>query len=359
MINYNEKPILIFYETTKACGLACRHCRASAMEFPLNDELSYGETINFVKSIKDFGKPYPVLILTGGDVMRKNGIKNIIKIANENNIPVSVSPAATTLLSKESLNFFKENNVLSISLSLDGNENNHDWLRGNGVYDKTINLIKEINNVKMKLQINTVVMKRNIMDLPDVLKLLIDNKINIWEVFFLIKTGRAIDAEDLTLYEHEDINHWLLFAMNYNIIIRTVESPILRRIIDQGNENYHSYLYDKLVDKTIGLLGKPENKRLYLKSAETRDGKGIIFVSHNGDVSPSGFLPVALDNVKNNNIVDIYRNNTILKKLRNPENFEGPCGSCNWNDKCGGSRSRAYSYYNNIFAKDPACINSV
>ena len=359
MINYNEKPILIFWETTKACGLACKHCRASAMELPLEDELSYEESINFVKSIKSFGKPYPVLILTGGDVMRKNGIEKIIGIANENDIPVSVSPAATSLLTDERLNFFREHKVLSISLSLDGNKKMHDWLRGDGIYDITIDLMKKITAKKMKLQINTVVMRKNIMELPDVLKLLIDNNINIWEVFFLIQTGRAIDAEDLTPYEFEDINHWLLFAMHYNMIIRTVESPILRRIIDQGNENYHGNLYDKLVSKTVDLLGEPETKNLYLKSSETRDGKGIIFVGQNGDIYPSGFLPFPLDNVKNNDIVNIYRNNEMLKKLRMPENFKGPCGSCNWNDKCGGSRSRAYSYYNDIFASDPACINSI
>ncbi len=359
MINYNEKPILIFWETTKACGLTCKHCRASAMESPLEDELSYEESINFVKSIKNFGKPYPVLILTGGDVMRKNGIEKIIETANDNGIPVSVSPAATSFLTDEKLNFFREHRVLSISLSLDGNREMHDWLRGNGVYDKTINLMKKIADKKMKLQINTVAMKRNIMDLPDMLKLLIDNHINIWEVFFLIQTGRAIDAGDLTPYEYEDINHWLLFAMHYSMIIRTVESPVLRRIIDEGNENYHGNLYDKLVNKTVNLLGEPETKNIYLKSSETRDGKGIIFVGQNGDVYPSGFLPVSVDSIRDNDIVNIYRNNAILKKLRIPTNFKEPCGSCTWNDKCGGSRSRAYSYYNDIFAGDPACINSV
>jgi len=359
MINYNEKPILIFWETTKACGLSCKHCRASAMEFPLPDELSYEESINFVKSIKNFGKPYPILVLTGGDVMRKYGINKIIETAEENNIPVSVSPAATPLLNDEAIDFFKNHKVLSMSLSLDGNKETHDWLRGTGIYDLTMNLIKKINNKKMKLQINTVVMKKNIMELPDVLKLLIDNNINTWEVFFLIQTGRAIYSHDLTPYEYEDVNHWLLFATGYNMVIRTVESPIFRRIIDEGNENYHGYLYDKLVNKALKLLGKPENKKLYLQSSNTRDGKGIIFVGNNGDVYPAGFLPFSLDNVKDNDIVNIYRNNETLIKLRKPENFEEPCRSCNWNDKCGGSRSRAYSYYHNIFAKDPACINSV
>ena len=92
--------------------------------------------------------------------------------------------------------------------------------------------------------------------------------------------------------------------------------------------------------------------------SNTRDGKGIIFVGYNGDVYPSGFLPYKLGNIKENSIVDIYRNNETLKLLRNKSNLGGLCGTCEWGDSCGGSRSRAYSRYGDIFAQDPACLYS-
>ncbi|WP_337860990.1 TIGR04053 family radical SAM/SPASM domain-containing protein [Ferroplasma sp.] len=358
MIDYNEKPILIFWETTKACGLACRHCRASAMENSLPDELTDEDAKLFINSITEFGKPYPVLILTGGDMMRRKNIDFIIEQAEEDGIPVSISPAATDLLTYDRIKYFQKHHVLSASLSLDGNKEMHDWLRGNGVYDKTMELIKLMNAMHMKLQINSVVMRKNIEQLPELLKNLIINNVKTWEVFFLIQTGRAIDSEDLTALEFEDINHWLLFAMNYGITIRTVESPIFRRIIDQGNNNYSGKLYYELVDKTIDLLGIPEKRNIPSRISNTRDGKGIIFVGYNGDVFPSGFVPYKLDNIKEKSIVSIYRNNETLKLLRDSSNFEGNCGICAWTDSCGGSRSRAYARYNDIFARDPACLYS-
>lgn len=358
MLDYNERPILIFYETTKACGLACKHCRASAMEKPLPDELSDNDAETFISSIRDFGKPYPVLILTGGDMMRRRNIELIIEKAEEYGIPVSMSPAATDLLTAEKVKYFQKHRVLSASLSLDGNLEMHDWLRGNGVYAKTIERIKLLNSMHMKLQINSVVMRRNIMQLPELLKILIDNNVKTWEVFFLIQTGRAIDSEDLTPEEFEDINHWLLFAMNYGITVRTVESPIFRRIIDQGNENYSGDLYYSLIDNTIELLGMPEKKNIPSRISNTRDGKGIIFVGYNGDVYPSGFVPYKLGNIKENSIVNIYRNNNTLKLLRDSSNLKGKCGICTWSDSCGGSRSRAYARYGDIFAEDPGCIYS-
>ena len=343
---------------SKACDLACKHCRASAIKDGLPDEMPIKESINFVKSIKNFGKPYPILILTGGDVMKKDGIEDILRTARENNIPVSASPAVTDLLNDDAIDLLKRHNVLSISLSLDGMKENHNWLRGyDWVYDKTINTIDLAKKHNMPVQINTVVLKKNIMDLPDILKLILSKKIKIWEVFFLIKTGRSIDFEDLTPLEYEDVNHWLYYATSYNVIIRTVESPIFRRIAAE-KETYHgTSLYKNLIKKTHELLGKPDGEP-YAHVEKTRDGRGIIFISHNGDVTPSGFLPTVLGNVKRESIVNIYQNNDILQRLRDSSNFDGLCGSCGYNDICGGSRARAYATFKDIFEYDPSCINT-
>jgi len=91
------------------------------------------------------------------------------------------------------------------------------------------------------------------------------------------------------------------------------------------------------------------------QSVGTRDGKGIIFVAYNGDVYPSGFLPLPLGNIRTKSIVDIYRNNQILKNIR-AANFNGRCGICEYKDICGGSRARAYSVYKDPLGEDPACI---
>lgn len=343
---------------TKACDLACKHCRASAITEALPDEMTLDESLKFLEQVTEFGKPYPVVILTGGDVMKKKGLEKILEHANELGIPISMSPSATPLINEDSVKLMKKYNVRSLSLSLDGSKKEtHDWLRGvDGTFDRTLNLIDYLISNNFTLQVNTVVFQRNVMELPEILKILLDKKVKIWEVFFLIKTGRGIDKEDLDADGYEDVNNFLAFASRYGIIVRTVESPIFRRIlIERQNSEYKGgELYNKLIEKTKKILGEPKEK-IMGNTSNTRDGKGIIFVAHNGEVNPSGFLPFYLGNVKMESIVKIYRENNILKKLRDPDNFKGKCGLCNYRDICGGSRARAYSYYGDIFQEDPRC----
>ncbi len=357
--DYNSKPILIFWETTKACDLACKHCRASALTEGLPDEMNLEQSFNLLDQIKSFGPPYPVLILTGGDIMKKKGLEQILKRAKELGLPVSMSPSATPLLGEEAYALMKKYGVKSLSLSLDGSSPfTHDWLRGiEGTFDRTVRLMREIISEGFTLQINTAVFRRNVMELPEILKILVDNKVKTWEVFFLIKTGRGIDREDLDPQGYEDVNNYLSFASRYGVVVRTVEAPFFRRImLERARQDYDGgETYKNLVSKTIELLGKP-GERSQGHTSNTRDGKGIIFVSHNGDVNPSGFLPYNLGNVKEKSIVDIYRNNEILIKMRDPKNFKGRCGICEYGDICGGSRSRAFSYYGDLFQEDPMCI---
>jgi len=139
--------------------------------------------------------------------------------------------------------------------------------------------------------------------------------------------------------------------------VRTLEAPFFRRIILERQESdfVGGKLYNDLVKMTSEMLGEPTG-RSRGHTTYTRDGKGVIFVAHNGDVNPSGFLPIPLGNVKERSIVDIYGNNETLIKLRDHRNLKGRCGICEYDDICGCSRARAYSYFNDIFQEDPRCL---
>ncbi|KAA8923555.1 MAG: radical SAM/SPASM domain-containing protein [Thermoplasma sp.] len=357
--DFNSKPLLIFWETTKACGLKCEHCRASAILEALPGEMDYDESINFLSHIREFGKPYPIVILTGGDMLRKNRIWDIMSYLGSQEIPFSVSPAVTDLLTHEVIMKFRKFGVSSVSISLDGMKEVHERVRGiAGVYEATVRAIEDLVNAGISMQINTVVMRSTVGDLPQVLKLIIDKGVKVWEVFFLIKTGRGIDREDLTPEEYEDVNRFLLFATGYGIRIRTVESPIYRRITMQysrGDRITGGPLFEELKARAVEMLGNPPKE--YAKSViPTRDGFGIIFVGHDGEVYPSGFLPYSVGNVKNQSIVDIYRNSDLLNRIRNPDNLHGKCGLCEYRNVCGGSRARAYAYTGDPFGTDPSCV---
>ncbi len=363
-LNFNERPILVFWETTKACDLKCIHCRAEAIPDPLPGELDTDEGKSLIDELTEFGRPYPVLILTGGDPLKRQDLEELLSYAGKRGIKVGIAPAVTELLFKK-LPILRKHNVRYVSISLDGMEDTHDRVRGiKGHFQMTLEALKTLKEGGWILQVNTLVAKETVKDLPELVKLLHDLQIGVWELFFLVKVGRGTKLEELTPEENEDVSHFLYEVSRYGIEIRTVEAPFFRRVylvrkrdsLEDFEEVARTYnlgnLYMELTTRLRELLGEPEGFR-ELRSAHTRDGYGIIFVAYNGEVYPSGFAPFSLGNIKKDSLTRIYRENPILKKIRGAE-FRGRCGVCEFKHVCGGSRARALSS-GDILGEDPAC----
>lgn len=364
----DQKPILIFWETTKACGLACKHCRAEAITKPLPNELSHEESIKLIDQIYEFGKPSPILVLSGGDPLMRKDIWDLISYAKDKGITVALSPSVTPLLNDEAIEKILKYNVSSVSISIDSPYREiHDKIRGIlGTWDRSVEVVKKISEKGIKVQINTTVMRSTVEGLPDMMDLLINKlKVKVWEVFYLIPVGRGKFEEDLTKDEWEDVSSFLYEASKYNITIRTSEGPIFRRVawlyrylekngIDHEKAINHGKLYYELVSRLREKMGEP-NQESKAETHGTRDGKGIIFVSHDGYVYPSGFLPYPAGNIKNKSIVDIYRNSELFKKLRSSQ-LKGKCGICEFKNICGGSRARSFAYSGDPLSEDPSCL---
>ncbi len=370
-MNFNERPILVFWELTKACKLKCKHCRAEAIPEPLPGELTLQEGLKLLEDIRRFGKPYPVLILTGGDPLMREDLEEIMRYAKDLGIRMGIAPAVTDLLNNYVLSLFRRYGIRFISISLDGTSKTHDYIRGiEGHFERTVRVLRELVGSEWTVQVNTLVSRDSVMDLPHIFKLISDLGIGIWELFFLIKVGRGIELEDLSPQEYEDVVNFLYEVSRYGIEVRTVEAPFFRRVMqvrsssgDVSKEDYIEStalryglgpLYVKLTSELFKLMGPPEGEPR-LRSAYTRDGYGIIFVAYNGDVYPSGFAPLKLGNVKVDSLVDIYRESEVLRKIRRAE-FKGRCGICEFRYICGGSRARALAIKGDILEEDPACV---
>ena len=356
---WDQRPLLIFWETTKACDLACVQCRASAMKDPQPGELDTEESLKFVRSLKDFGKPYPIVVLSGGDVMKKKNLDEIVRELHDEGIRFSISPSATDLVTEEKLRYLSENGLVSVSLSLDGSRSdNNDRIRGvRGSFQKTMEIIDLLSKMGIRIQINTTVMRDNVEDLPHIFRALRKKHINTWEVFFLINTGNARTLKTLDAATVSDVNRWLVFTSFYGMNVRTVESPIYRRIqIDYmaTGELSGGELFNRMRDITVELEGKPDSFRTGVVGS-TWDGNGIVFVSHDGKVYPSGFLPVEVGSVRERPIYEIYRDSGVMKLLREPEKFSGKCSYCAYNGYCPGSRARSYNLNGDPFGNDPVC----
>jgi radical SAM protein len=347
--------MLVFWETTKACLLACRHCRATAQPNALPGQLDTHEGIELLRRIRAFGDPPPVIVFTGGDLVLRPDIFELIAEASRLGLHVAAAPAATPLLDRAMLQRLRDSGVQSVSLSLDAPHEVHDGIRGvEGTYDLTLAATRNALAVGLKVQINTVVMRSTLDTLPEIAALLLREGVPIWEVFFLIVTGRA-DADDALLpQEQDDVCHFLLDTSRYDMLVRTVEAPFVRRALREregGKEGGELHL--RLRGELARLAGPPPGP-VRMGTRGTLDGDGILFIAHDGTISPGGFLPIELGNVREQDLVAIYREHPLLQRIRRRE-FTGRCGACEYRAVCGGSRARVFASSGDPFASDPAC----
>lgn len=366
-VNFDERPVLIFWEITKACKLKCKHCRAEAIPEPLEDELTTEEAFSLLEDVRGFGG-MPLLVLTGGDPLMRKDLLRLLDKAKGLGMRLAVAPAVTDLLNDNSVNFLRKYDP-SISISLDGMGETHDFLRDErGNFGRTLNTLKRLSG-EFKLQVNTLVCEESVHDLPKVVNLLRKLGIKAWELFFLVRVGRGIELEELSPEECEDVVHFLYEVSRYGIDVRTVEAPFFRRVakIRSESSEFHRLdpervaekydlgsLYIELTRELIELLGPPEGEP-GVRYMGTRNGHGIIFIAQNGDIYPSGFAPLRLGNVREESLVRIYRRSEVLRKIRAAE-FRGRCGRCEYKHICGGSRARALASRGDILEEDPACI---
>lgn len=364
-MDFARQPILVFWETTRACLLACRHCRAEAIERPLEGELTTAEGIALIEECAGFGATPPVLIFTGGDLLMRTDIFELVGHARSLGMPVGLSPSVTPLLTAETIERIKSLDAKTVSISMDGAvADTHEGIRGiKGHFARTIEAIEALVHEGLTVQVNTSVMRDNAHELADIAALLVEIGVPIWEVFFLIKVGRGADVTELDPRQNEDVAHFLYDASGYGLTVRTVEGPFFRRVAASRRELAEDAdpieafelgpLYRRLAGILRARLGEP-TRSPRAQSSGTRDGRGIIFVAHNGEIYPSGFMPLALGNVREQGIVDVYRSHPLLVSIRKAE-FDGRCGRCEFRESCGGSRARALAATGDPLGEDPAC----
>lgn len=309
--------------------------------------------------------PRPVLIATGGDVLLRHDLDAMLARARALKVPVALAPSVTPLLTDERIAELHRAGVKVVSISLDGaTPSTHDGVRGvEGHFAETVAALRRLRDGGLTVQVNTVVMRDTVEELPTVARIVKESGASIWEVFFLIQVGRGRALGELTPAENEDVCHFLVDASRYGFIVRTVEAPFFRRVVvsrkrdlgdaDLGATYALGPLYERLASALQVELGAPTSS-LRAQTKGTRDGKGIVFVGHDGEIHPSGFLPLSLGNVRNDEIVSVYREHPVLRRIRAAD-FGGRCGICAYRELCGGSRARAYAASGDPLAEDPAC----
>jgi radical SAM protein len=358
-MDFSNKPILVFWETTRACPLACVHCRASAITEALPGELTKEEGVDLIDQVASFGKPYPTLVMTGGDPLKRRDLFELAAHAKERGVQFAVSPAVTELLTDGALEKIRDVGPSSISVSLDGAfGETHDSIRGvRGTFDSTLERIGAAVKLGISVQVNTAVMKRNFEELPEIFRLIRKRGVKIWELFFLVQVGRGAGVDDLTSEEYESVCNLLYDASHYGLVIRSVEAPFVRRVMNERlrrGDYWKDETYQRLKRAFLRLNGEPTAAST-LRPRGTLDGDGIVFVGYEGSIYPGGFLPINVGDVRENGLVASYRESGLLRRIRGRQ-LNGHCAVCEFTDVCGGSRARSYATHGDPLGSDPACI---
>ena len=337
---FEERPFLVFWEVTRACALACRHCRAEAQPRRHPDELNEMEAMKLVEDLAEL-KP-PMLILTGGDPLMRSDVLNLSRYATGLGLHVGLSPSGTARLEHADFSEFIDAGIKRISLSLDGaSRESHDRFRGvEGTFDRTMRAVEKAHAAGLSIQINTTLTRGNIGEFPAFRDLMFELKPAMWSVFLVVPTGRAglndmPDPEDLerVFEELADLVGKAPFG------IKTTEGHHFRRVMLQRGKG-----------------GAKSRRKMGMRSPlGIRDGRGVMFISHTGVVSPSGFLPVDCGNVRDEHPAKIYRENPLFVSLRDSDALGGKCGLCEYRKVCGGSRARAWGLTGDPFAEEPLC----
>jgi radical SAM protein len=306
-------------------------------------ELTTSESYNLLDQVRSLGNP--LMVFTGGDPLKRPDLFELMAYSVKLGLRTNVSPSATPLLTVDAIDEFQRLGVARIAISLDGPDAaSHDAFRGvGGAFDYAMRALRHAQRIGLETQIQTTVTRRNIELLPRIADLVAEVGGKMWSVFFLVVTGRALREDDLTSEEYEEV-----FEILYGISktapfdVKTTEGMHYRRYVAQREK---------------GNRGEsPAARKVVWRSAGVSDGKGFVFVSHTGEVYPSGFLPVSAGNVRRDSLADMYRRSPLFQSLRDTDRREGKCGACEYRNLCGGSRARAYALTGNYLAEDPRCM---
>jgi radical SAM protein len=365
---FGRSPFIAIWETTRACALACVHCRAAAIPRRDPGELTTDEGKALLDRIATFGEPPPLVVLTGGDPLRRPDIPELVAHGTRRGLMVSLTPSGTAAVTEDKLRALREAGLARLAVSLDGAEADaHDAFRGvRGSHRYTLRIIERARALGLGLQINTTVCRQTVKELPALVDQVADFGVVLWALFFLIPVGRAQVDQGLTADEIEEVLHWAAeLQRRVPFGIKTTEAPHYHRVLAEvardreqrftssGSSAAGAQTWPPHAPTPRTTVGRPSMRA----ARAVTDGNGFVFVDHLGNICPSGFLPLPAGNVRRDDLVAVYREHPLFVALRDPARLGGRCGRCEWRERCGGSRARAHALTGDPLAEDPGCAH--
>lgn len=334
---FDDRPVVVVWEMTRACRLACVHCRAEARTQRDPAELTTEEGRGLIEQVAAI-EPW-CFILSGGDPSRRDDLVELIEYAAGRGVRVALSPGATPDFLKISTSVLRGAGVRRLSFSLDGaTEESHNCFRGvSRAWAWTMRGIAQAREAGLPFQINTTVTAKTLREFDDLGRLVESLAPAAWTIFLLVPTGRGQTQSLPAAAAVESLFERLCdLSRRVSFPISTTEGPHFRRVVLQN---------------AAKAPGGPVPR-----VSGVSDARGFVFISHRGEVLPSGFLPLVAGSIREHSLIEIYRNAPLFRKLRDPGALKGKCGRCEYRKVCGGSRARAFAMTGDPFAEEPLCL---
>lgn len=346
--DFNAAPFIVIWEMTQACDLACLHCRASAQPRRDPRELSTDEAKGLMNTIRAMGPP--LFVLTGGDPLKRPDTISLVEYGTSIGLRVALTPSGTPLMTPKVLESLRDAGLARLAVSLDGSTAAiHDRFRGvTGSFDWSVQMLRTAREIGLSTQVNTTISSDNVGDLEGLIALMGELGIALWSVFLVVPTGRGKVSQLPAAQEVERIfNRLYDVSRSAFFDIKTTAAPHYRRVVLQRQRD------ERRIAAAAGR--DAETSDAIGRARGVNDGNGFVFVSHRGDIFPSGFMPVSAGNIRTHDLGDVYRNDPLFKSLRDADLLTGKCGACEYRWVCGGSRSRAFALTGDPHAADPLC----
>lgn len=340
-----KTPRLVAWELTRACNLACRHCRADAVTGPDPDELTTDEAKNFIDQLAEYGKP--ILILTGGEPLLRDDIYEIAAYGTDKGLRV-VFATNGTLVTREVARHLKAAGIQRISVSIDGSDaGTHDDFRcEDGSFQAAMAGIQIIKDEGIGFQINTTITRRNIDQIPGILELAVRLGAEALHIFLLVPTGRGkeIEEDEIAPEEYERVLNWFYDQREkVPLQLKATCAPHYFRIMRQRA-------------REEGIRITVETHGFEAMTKGCLGGSGFCFVSHIGEVYPCGYLPALAGSIRRQSFRDIWEHSKVFNDIRDLNRLKGKCGICEYRAVCSGCRARAYAATGDYMDEEPYCV---
>lgn len=344
--SFARAPFIVIWEVTRACALACVHCRAEAIPRRHPDELTTAEGQALIDRVAAFEPRKPLVVLTGGDPLRRRDVAELVRHGVARGLSVSMTPSGTAAVTRQRLEEVREAGLARLAVSLDGStpEAHDAFRRVRGSHRYTMRIVDDARDLGLPLQINTTVCRETVGDLPAIAETVAASGAVLWALFFLIPVGRAQPLQALDADRIERVLEWAAdLRRQVPFGIKTTEAPHYHRVLAQRGGT--------------ACVEGPDARSVGRAGRAVTDGNGFLFVDHRGAICPSGFLPLVAGNVREDDLVRVYRDHALFRSLREPDLLGGRCGRCEFRHACGGSRARAYAATRDPLAEDPGCAH--